>query len=58
MSKIVRKTLADSPLTTARRRKLAQAAERPDAEIDFSDIPPRLKRASGEMPFATPSTGR
>ena len=40
MSKLVRKTLADSPMTPARKRKLAQLAERPDAEIDFSDIPP------------------
>jgi uncharacterized protein (DUF4415 family) len=40
MSKIVQKTLSDSPLTPARKRKLAKLAERPDAEIDFSDIPP------------------
>ncbi|MCX6628216.1 MAG: BrnA antitoxin family protein [Candidatus Solibacter sp.] len=40
MTKLVRKTLADSPMTPARQRKLAQLAERPDSEIDFSDIPP------------------
>jgi uncharacterized protein (DUF4415 family) len=40
MTRLVRKTLADSPMTPARKRKLAQLAERPDAEIDFSDIPP------------------
>ncbi len=40
MTKLVRKTLADSPMTPARKRKLAQLAARPDAEIDFSDIPP------------------
>jgi uncharacterized protein (DUF4415 family) len=40
MTKLMRKTLSDSPITTARKRKLAQLAERPDAEIDFSDIPP------------------
>jgi uncharacterized protein (DUF4415 family) len=40
MTKIVRKTLADSPMTPARRRKLAELAKRPDSEIDFSDIPP------------------
>jgi uncharacterized protein (DUF4415 family) len=40
MTKLVHKTLADSPMTPARKRKLAQLAERPDAEIDFSDIPP------------------
>jgi hypothetical protein len=39
MSKLVRKTLADSPITPARKRKLAQLAERPDSEIDLSDIP-------------------
>jgi uncharacterized protein (DUF4415 family) len=27
-------------MTPARKRKLAQLSERPDAEIDFSDIPP------------------
>ena len=27
-------------MTLARRRKLAALAERPDSEIDFSDIPP------------------
>jgi len=36
----VRKTLADSPMTSARKRNLAQLAARPDSEIDFSDIPP------------------
>jgi len=40
MSKLVRKTLTDSPITSARKRKLARLAERPDSEIDFSDIPP------------------
>ncbi len=40
MSKLVRKTLDDSPMTPARKRKLAKLAERPDSEIDFSEIPP------------------
>ena len=40
MSKLVRRTLADSPMTSARKRKLAQLAARPDSEIDFSEIPP------------------
>ena len=40
MTKPVRKTLAESPMTPARKRKLAQLSERPDSEIDFSDIPP------------------
>ena len=38
MSKFVRRTLADSPMTPA--RKLARLAARPDSEIDFSEIPP------------------
>jgi len=40
MAKIVRKTLTDVPLTPNRKRRLARLAERPDSEIDFSDIPP------------------
>lgn len=36
----MRKTVADSPMTPVRKRKLSQVAERPDSEIDFSDIPP------------------
>ena len=40
MSKLVRKTLAECKLAPARKRKLAKLAERPDSEIDFSDIPP------------------
>jgi uncharacterized protein (DUF4415 family) len=40
MTKLVRKTLADSPMTLARKRKPAHLAEQPDSEIDFSDIPP------------------
>jgi uncharacterized protein (DUF4415 family) len=40
MSKLVHRTLTDSPMTPARQRKLAQLAARPDSEIDFSEIPP------------------
>ncbi len=40
MSRLVRRTLADSRMTPARKRKLARLAERPDSEIDFSEIPP------------------
>jgi len=40
MSKLVRKTLSDHPMTSARKRKLAHLAARPDSEIDFSEIPP------------------
>ena len=40
MTKIVRMTLADRKVTPAIKRKLAKLAERPDSEIDYSDIPP------------------
>lgn len=53
MSKLVRKTLADSPITPARKRKLAGAAARPDSEIDFSEIPP-LKESFWENAVRNP----
>ena len=40
MSKTVHKTFSDSPMTPARKLRLAKLAEWPDSEIDFSDIPP------------------
>ena len=40
MNKLVRKSPIDSPMTSARQRKLARLAARPDSEIDFSEIPP------------------
>ena len=39
MSKLVRKTLTDTPVTPARKRKLSALAARPDSEIDLSEIP-------------------
>jgi uncharacterized protein (DUF4415 family) len=39
MAKLVRKTLGGNPITSARRRELKQLANRPDSEIDLSDIP-------------------
>jgi hypothetical protein len=39
MSKVVRKTTADSPMTPACKRKLAQLGARPDSKFDFSEIP-------------------
>ena len=39
MKKLVTKSLAEVPMTYARRRKLAALAARPDSEIDLSDIP-------------------
>lgn len=53
MSKLVSKTLADSPVTPARQRRLARLAELPDAEIDFSDIPP-LKQSFWENAVRNP----
>jgi uncharacterized protein (DUF4415 family) len=40
MSRLVRRTLADIPMTPTRKRKLARRAVQPDSEIDFSEIPP------------------
>jgi len=40
MRKLVRKTLAEDPITPARKRRLERLAARPDSEIDFSEIPP------------------
>jgi uncharacterized protein (DUF4415 family) len=40
MSKLVSKTLADARPTPTQKRRLAQLAARPEAEIDLSDIPP------------------
>jgi uncharacterized protein (DUF4415 family) len=39
MGRIVTKTLDGVRLTPARRRELAALAARPDAEIDFSEMP-------------------
>jgi len=53
MSKLVYKTLSDSPIAPARKRKLARLAARPDAEIDFSDIP-QLKQSFWENAVRNP----
>jgi hypothetical protein len=39
MTKIVRKSLSDSPMTARRKSRLAKLAKRPDSAIDFSDVP-------------------
>ena len=39
MTRIVRKTLADIHLSAKQKRRLKKLAQRPDSEIDFSDIP-------------------
>ena len=53
MSKVVRKTLADSPMTAARQRRLAQVSARPDSKIDLSEIPP-LKESFWEDAVRNP----
>ena len=57
MTKLARKTLADSPMTPARKLRLAELAQRPDSEIDLSDIPPldeRFWRNAVRNPFYRP----
>ncbi len=54
MKTLVRTTLADSAITSAQKRKLAALAARPEAEIDFSDIP-RFLRLSGRTQFGIPT---
>jgi uncharacterized protein (DUF4415 family) len=44
MLKTSRRTISGVPLTAARKRKLAELAARPDAEIDYSDIPPLTEK--------------
>ena len=39
MKKLVRTTLAANPMTSARKRELAELAARPDSEIDLSEMP-------------------
>ena len=39
MAKLMQTTLGNSPITPARRRELKRLSERPDSEIDLSDIP-------------------
>ena len=39
MSRIIRKTAAECRLTPEDKQRLKELAERPDSEIDFSDIP-------------------
>ena len=53
MTKLVRKTLADNPMSPGRKRKLTQLAAQPDSEIDFSEIPP-LKQSFWENAVRNP----
>jgi uncharacterized protein (DUF4415 family) len=57
MKKTLRKTLADSPMTAAAKRKLAKLAKRSDREIDLSDIPElsdKFWRKAVRNPFYRP----
>jgi len=57
MTKPVRKTLADSPMTPDRKRGLSGLSQRPDSEIDFSDIPPldeSFRKHAVRNPFYRP----
>ena len=44
MRKLVHRTLADRPMTPARKRKLARVAAEADSQIDFSEIPPLTEK--------------
>jgi len=44
MRKLVHRTLADRPMTSVRKRKLARLAAQPDSQIDFSEIPPLTEK--------------
>ena len=44
MRKLVHRTLADHPMTPARKRRLARVAAQPDSQIDFSEIPPLTEK--------------
>jgi len=44
MTKIVKKRLSDSGLTSARKSRLKKLAQRPDEEIDTFDIPELTER--------------
>ena len=44
MRKFVHRTLTDRPMSSARQRRLARLAAQPDAEIDFSEIPPLTEK--------------
>jgi len=44
MRKLVHRTLADHPMTSARKRRLGRVAAQPDSQIDFSEIPPLTEK--------------
>lgn len=50
--------ILNMPLTKQKRPTLNRLAKKPDAEIDFSDIPPLSDKATPEAPFGLFQTGR
>jgi uncharacterized protein (DUF4415 family) len=61
MRKLVPSTLADRPVTSARKRRLARIAAQPDSQIDFSEIPPlteRFWKDAVRNPFRRPAKQR
>ncbi len=57
MTRIVKKTLADIRLSAKQKRRLKKLAQRPDSEIDFSDIPElteKFWRNAARNPFYRP----
>jgi len=57
MTKIVRKTLADIRVNAGRKRRLKKLAQRPDSQIDFSEIPQlteKFWRNAARNPFYRP----
>jgi hypothetical protein len=60
MKKLVTKTLAEVPMTPARKRKLVALATRADSEIDLSDIPEltgSLWKNAIRNPYCRPTAG-
>jgi len=61
MRKLVHRTLADRPMTSARKRRLARIAAQPDSQIDFSEIPPlteKFWKNAVRNPFRRPAKQR
>src|SRR6266436_3619971 len=57
MTKIVRKAFSDVRLSAKQKRRLKKLAQRPDSEIDFSDIPElteKFWRNAVRTPFYRP----
>ena len=44
MRKLAHRTLAERPMTSARKRKLTRVTAEADSQIDFSEIPPLTEK--------------